>query len=199
MGAIVGNVIHACLIALEVFNILNLWHAYWTFVFSYFVPEFKLVDVLLDLSDFLALCLKHRSRTLFHGFDSPHHDVVQVLGLTHHRISNIVDTLSNIGSFSSNCNVRSKSDDVSLVFEEISEVDKPDEIFHEFDLLLESRLSFDLLNLSEGFSHNCDKHVHKDDNKKECGHQEGYPQDHFVTMFVGVVIIFEVALRKHPN
>lgn len=175
MGAIVGNVVHACLVGLEVFNLLNLWHASMNIVFPYFIPEFKLVDVLLDLSDFLALCLKHRSRTLLHGFDSPHHDVVQVLGLTHHRISNIVDMLSNIGSFSSNSQVRSKSDDVSLVFEEISEVDKPDEIFHEFDLLLERRLSFDLLNLCEGFSHNSDKHVHKDENKKESGHQEGCP------------------------
>ena len=102
MGDIVGNVVHACLVGLEVFNLLSLRHASMNIVFPYFIPEFKLVDVLLDLSDFLALCLKHRSRTLLHGFDSPHHDVVQVLGLTHHRISNIVDMLSNIGSFSSN-------------------------------------------------------------------------------------------------
>lgn len=107
--------------------------------------------------------------------------------------------LRNVGLFSLCAHVRSKSDNVTLVFEEIFEVDKPDEIFHKFDLLLERRLNFDLLNLGEGFTHYGNKHVHEDDYKKESGDQERCPQEDFITFFVCVVIIFEVALRKHVN
>lgn len=122
-----------------------------------------------------------------------------MLGLAHDLIPNIFDMLCNVSLLCRRSNVRSKSDDVSLVFEAIFEVNKPDKIFHEFNLLFERRFNFYLFNLGEGLTHDCDKHVHEDDHKEESGDQERCPQEDFVTFLVRVAVIFEVALRKHVN
>ena len=62
-------------------------------------------------------------------------------------------------------------DNVLLTREDLSKVNKPDEIIDETHSFEKSVLFCSFLHLCKGLSHNCNEHVHKDNGYDECGNK----------------------------
>jgi len=140
-----------------------------------------------------------KSIVLLEGLNSSDKHVMHVVILLGKRVSKILDVDTKISSLRSNGDIWRKSNDISLVLEDLFWLQKPNKVLDQTDLLLERALLLDCSNCSEGVAHDGDKHVHEYHQKEDSSCDEDEPDDKYVIPLVSILAVSIVAKFTHSN
>ena len=105
--------------------------------------------------------------TFLEGRNSLYEELLRLFIFLGEIGSNFLNLLTQVILYLLDGDVWGESDDVLLVLKLLLQVNEPDVILNELDLLKQSSLLLDHLDRAESFSHHCNEHVHEDYKDKE--------------------------------